>query len=201
MASFGDGLYRDDRVPVTSLGAVTQYNRGPARGGLRAQSQTHSREGARGGGGRGDTWGAPCNAPRPAVARTRDPVSSPCPHESSGRGLVPGTRCHAGCPQWGPQCGPQCRQGLPEVRAGPWPVCAGHEGRAQRAPCWTTSSLRSPGRRAQCRAFGTCCPARACPCHHLVTRHQGICPWQMLPTARASCPRVDRPITESYRCR
>lgn len=45
---------------------------------------------------------------------------SPCLHESSGRGHVPVTHCHVGCPQRGPQC----RPGPPGVRAGLWALSA-----------------------------------------------------------------------------
>lgn len=38
------------------------------------------------------------------------------------------------------------------------------------------------------QAFLTCCPARACPHHQLVTRQQSLCHWQMLSTESSQLP-------------
>lgn len=200
MASLGGGLYRGDRVPVTSLGAVSRYGGVLTEGGLWAQSRTRTRErqGCRqtaeaGEPPRGGLRHDAPDAPRPAVTRTQDPVSFSLPARVIGLGARSGDTLPRGLPPAGSPVPPGAARGACRPLG---LVCAGHEGQGQRALCRASSSLRPSRRQAQRRARGTRCPARAHPCHQVVTRQQSICHWQMLLTARASCPRVDRAIRD-----
>lgn len=133
------------------------------------------------------------DAPRPAVTRTRDPVSFSLPARVIGSGARSGDTLPRGLPPAGSPVPPGAARGACRPLG---LVCAGHEGQGQRALCRASSSLRPSRRQAQRRACGTHCPARARPCHQVVTRQQSICHWQMPLTARASCPRVDRAIRD-----